>query len=725
MEIPAIKVLLIDDEPAILDISKQFLELDHSISVDAAVSAIDAQKLIELSEYDVIVSDYQMPEKDGIQLLNEIRATGNNIPFIIFTGKGREEVAIEALNAGADFYLQKGGQSASQFAELANIIKQAYARKEGERKLRISEERYRSLFENSVDAVMLTTNDFESVLSANPSACKMFGMTEDEIKKIGIKGLIIDDKTWDNILGRLNQTGIVKGEFSYRRKDGVTFTGETTSGILTGHYGIARISMIVRDITDRKLSDEAIRDRETRFRTYVDSAPEGIFILDAKGNFQDVNRTACSLLKYSGEELLNLNIKNITEKGVARETLNGFNRLKKKGKLAMESVLIRKDGVCIPVFLNAVELPNKTYMAFCTDILERKRAVDALKESEEKYHNVFDWANDAIILHTLTTEAIPGHFIDVNKVACDMLGYSKEELLTMGPPDIVPTELHRQLVDIVRLANIKDTVLFETMLQRKDGTTVPVESSGRLMNYEGKKIRISHIRDITKRKHLEETLRGANHKLNLLSSITRHDIRNYLMALDGNLTLLSMKELDPASKELLRKSNSALNRISAIIQFTKEYQDLGVKDPVWHNVREMIEKEARGILLGPIKLANDVPTDLEIYADPLITKVFHNLIDNAVRHGNKITTIHFSFEEREGSHAIVSEDDGAGIPSEKKVELFTHDSRKKHGFGLFLSHEILAITGITIEEVGEPGHGAKFLMTVPSSGFRGFKTESE
>jgi len=175
--------------------------------VDTADSAACALDSLKVREYDVIVSDYQMPGKDGIQLLKEIRSTGNMIPFILFTGKGREEVAKEALNNGADFYLQKGGDPTSQFAELANMIMQAHSRKKGEQTLRISEERYRSLFENSIDAVVLTAID-GSVLSANPSACHMFGMTEGEINEIGMEGIVIKDEKWKIADQRLKRVGI-------------------------------------------------------------------------------------------------------------------------------------------------------------------------------------------------------------------------------------------------------------------------------------------------------------------------------------------------------------------------------------------------------------------------------------------------------------------------------------------------------------------------------------
>jgi signal transduction histidine kinase len=155
-----------------------------------------------------------------------------------------------------------------------------------------------------------------------------------------------------------------------------------------------------------------------------------------------------------------------------------------------------------------------------------------------------------------------------------------------------------------------------------------------------------------------------------------------------------------------------------MIQFTKEYEDVGVKAPIWQNIRAMIEKEDKSVILGPIKLVNDVPTNLEVDADPLIAKVFHNLIDNAIRHGDKVTTIHLFVEEHDGSYAIICEDDGVGIPSDLKEELFTHSSGKSLGFGLFLSREILAITGITIIENGVPGKGARFEIIVPSDAWR-------
>ncbi|MGA2912500.1 MAG: PAS domain S-box protein [Methanoregula sp.] len=118
-------VLCVDDEPMLLELTKIFLEKTGDFRVDTLTSAPSALDTLTRTSYDCIISDYQMPEMDGIVFLKTVRSRGNVVPFIIFTGKGREEVVIEALNSGADFYLQKGGDPKAQFAELAHKIRQA------------------------------------------------------------------------------------------------------------------------------------------------------------------------------------------------------------------------------------------------------------------------------------------------------------------------------------------------------------------------------------------------------------------------------------------------------------------------------------------------------------------------------------------------------------------------------------------------------------------------
>ena len=130
-----IRILYVDDETSLLDIGKLFLEMDGTFAVDTFTSVSEALTQLKMERYDAILSDYQMPEMDGITFLKQIRASENKTPFIIFTGRGREDVVIEALNNGADFYIQKGGEPKSQFAELSNKIRYAVSKKHSEEAL--------------------------------------------------------------------------------------------------------------------------------------------------------------------------------------------------------------------------------------------------------------------------------------------------------------------------------------------------------------------------------------------------------------------------------------------------------------------------------------------------------------------------------------------------------------------------------------------------------------
>ena len=217
---------------------------------------------------------------------------------------------------------------------------------------------------------------------------------------------------------------------------------------------------------------------------------------------------------------------------------------------------------------------------------------------------------------------------------------------------------------------------------------------------------------------MEESLIQTNKSLALLSGITRHDINNQLTVLQGYIRVLEKKQPDPALKEYFQKAAMSAERISAMIRFTKEYERIGVNIPIWQNCRTLAETAAEDAPHGQIMVNNDLPEYTEVFADPLIVKVFYNLIDNAVRYGNKITTIRFSLQESGDVLIIACEDDGDGVLAEEKEMIFERGYGKNTGLGLTLSREILSITDITIRETGEPGKGARFEIMVPKGAYQ-------
>ena len=181
MKDTTIRILYVDDEPALLELGKIFLERTGNFSVTITEGAPEAVTLLGREEsFDAIISDYEMPDMNGLEFLQEIRKNGNTIPFIIFTGRGRESVVIEALNSGADFYLQKGGDPKSQFTELAEKVRYAVARRRSEAALRESEERYRNVVEDQTEFICRFDPDGR-ICFVNDAYLRHFGFEKEEI----------------------------------------------------------------------------------------------------------------------------------------------------------------------------------------------------------------------------------------------------------------------------------------------------------------------------------------------------------------------------------------------------------------------------------------------------------------------------------------------------------------------------------------------------------------
>ena len=198
----------------------------------------------------------------------------------------------------------------------------------------------------------------------------------------------------------------------------------------------------------------------------------------------------------------------------------------------------------------------------------------------------------------------------------------------------------------------------------------------------------------------------------------RHDINNQLTVILGYVDMLDSKHLDPTLSEYFQTIATATQRISSMIRFMKEYENIGIATPVWQDIQILVKTAVNQAPLGQVRVNNDLPAETEVLADPLIAKVFYNLMDNAIRYGGKITTIRFFIEDRNGDRIIVCEDDGEGVVATDKERIFDRGFGKNTGLGLALSREILDITGISIRETGEPGKGARFEMTVPKGMWR-------
>jgi PAS domain S-box-containing protein len=232
-------------------------------------------------------------------------------------------------------------------------------------------------------------------------------------------------------------------------------------------------------------------------------------------------------------------------------------------------------------------------------------------------------------------------------------------------------------------------------------------------NKEGKIVRAYGAdQDITGLRKAERALVQANRKINLLSSITRHDILNQITVIRSYLRYARRKIPDMAMSDYIEKLDRVTVKIQSQIAFTRIYQDLGSDRPRWFDLSEVIPSEQ-----GDIRIQADCG-GLAVYADPILPKVFENLLDNAIKHGKHVSQIRVTAAVNGDTARITWEDDGIGIPDAEKECIFEQGFGRNTGLGLFLAREILAITSMTIRECGKPEKGARFEITVPKGSYR-------
>lgn len=967
MDLPHLRyrILYVDDEPALLDICRIFLEKSGNFEVVTVSSGFLALDYLANENFDAVVSDYQMPGMDGIELLRRVRGEGNTIPFIIFTGKGREEVVIHALNEGADHYLQKGGQPKAQFVELAHKVETSISRKKAETALKESEEKYRMLVEINRDIIFSLSPDGR-ITYVSPQVLPQLGYTQEEVTGRVFSVFIHPDDV--PILIRHMQdhfkgdSQVMTDQFRLQKKDGSYRWFEDKSIYTRDIHGMPLLIGALRDITERKKDEEILRLTQLS----VDRAAEGVVWISPQGRLLYVNDQECRMMGYSREEMLQLSVWDINPLRTPESFHERWNMFREKKTWVMDSMHRKKNGEMIPVEVTGHYISvggEELYYAFVRDVTERKAVESALQESEEKYRLLVEHSEDVIYIHQgeyflflnkrgqeilgytgdqirtipiwefihpddrtqameystkrFLGEDVPsryvvrvklksgevrygefsvnrilfqgqpatigivrdvtvrhaaeealreseekyrilvehtqdgvfilqeGRLVSMNPAFTEMTGYGEEDVGVKLQDLIAPEDLGRVLTtyrdrlmgkpvpdsyefrgvhkDGMRILHLKMSVglgvyrgkpasigtirdvtremeerralqeteeryrrlleqsfdaviihqdgkivvsndraasiagaecgedlvgrsisdfihtdsrplvqervsrmierpgtampLAEETFMKIDGSAVDVEVMATSFSYLGRPAIQVIFRDISMRKEREREIQVTNQKFNLLSGITRHDIRNKVLAASGFLSLAEQEARDPTLRGFLEKTAKALRDIEEQIQFTAEYESLGMCKPVWVSIRDSIEKALSGLDLTGVQVKMQID-DLEIIADRLIERVFFNLGDNSLKHGGKVNRIRISAIEEGGALLLVFEDNGFGIPSAEKAEIFNRGYGKNTGIGLFMTREILNITGIHIRETGSAGEGARFEMLVPAGCFR-------
>jgi PAS domain S-box-containing protein len=355
------------------------------------------------------------------------------------------------------------------------------------------------------------------------------------------------------------------------------------------------------------------------------------------------------------------------------------------------------------------ELMHKIHQA-----VARKKAEDGLLESEERYRTLAESANDMIYI----TDP-DGVLLYANTLCAKMFNTTPDNLVGKTQDDLFPPETAAHHKQGIRNLIARGTPgSLEEHLTTPSGEIWISVNNSPLRDKNGKITSVLGIaRDITMQKQAEESLVLATRKMTIISSATRHDINNKLTIISGYTQLMRLEEPTPGIAGYITIMEKAISDISKILKFTKEYEKIGTDLPKWQDVRSVIETAVSEIELGEIGFMTEI-AGIRILADAMLERVFFHLISNALVHGETTTSIRVRPEQREADLFLIVEDNGKGIPVDQKERVFARGAGKTGGRDLFLSREILSVTGLEIHETGKPGEGARFEIRVPAGKFQ-------
>ena len=428
-----IRVLHVDDDASILEISKQILlDLNSSFDIDQACCVDDAFKKLAVGNYGVVISDYEMPQKDGLQFLKELRGKNNEIPFVLLTGKGREEVAIKALNLGADAYINKIGNPETVYGELSDALVKTIERKTAKRLHAESESKYRKPVENSLLGIAIIQSSPTRSVFANSAMGKIFGYTPEEMGNLSLEEISKtiqpdDQETLFNRLRKLLDGKEVESTCEFRgiRKDGSIIWVELSSTPIE-YNGQLAVQGVFLDITKRKKAEEVLMESEANYRNLINGMDESVWVIDFDGNFLEVNNAAVAILGYSREELQSLGIKGIDNYLKAEQVKNLMSRVISGDTPIFETVHTTKDGKDIPVEISASLITyqgKQRILAIARNITDRKKKGEELNQSNQRIADILESIADNI--YALDVD---WNFIYVNKQTANDLGYEPKDL---------------------------------------------------------------------------------------------------------------------------------------------------------------------------------------------------------------------------------------------------------------------------------------------------------
>ena len=592
-------------------------------------------------------------------------------------------------------------------------------RKQAEEALRESEEKYQSIIEGLPDAVSVVDKDLK-VTFANAnllSWLQSMGRPTDIIGKTVLDAFPFLSST---VLEEY-RTVFLKGKIiitqeSSRIGDSEIVT-ETRKIPVEEKGDIVAVIAVIRNITERKKAEDSLRESERRFALFMENLPAAMYIKDRDGHVVFSNRFLNELFGWSdpiGKSTIDL-----LPLDVAQRMIEDDHKAFDQDVISVvESVtdIHGKKRYFKTTKFSVPDAGGASLMGgISLDITEQKQTENELRQSEEKYRKLLFgagigvgyWNPDGILLY-------------LNEISLKRLNGKEEDFIGKHIRDLIkqPGDAEKYLERMHKAAISPEPLVYEDYVTLPSGKGWYLSIYARITDSDKAVIGIQVWSiDITERKKVELALDVARKKLKVLNTIASQDIQESVFALSAYLSLAKKEFTDKKFHEYIDKETDLTKNIIQSLNVANECQELGTKPPKWQKVEDVFIYAISHLDFSNI--SRDIVLDgLEVYADPLLEKAFFHMMHNTLAHGVRVTEVRIYYKEIEGGIRIVIEDNGVGVPREKKEYIFERGFGKGRTLGLFIVREMLSITGMMIVETGEPGKGARFEITVPKGSYR-------
>jgi len=608
------------------------------------------------------------------------------------------------------------------------VVSDVTALKKSDDALVESELHYRTIIETSPNGILVL--DLEGIIQlGNIKAATMLGYpTTSELAGKNFFDYVTpnDLKKSREHLKKTLEKGFSKYyECRLISMDSTAFCAEVSVSTIPDHTGRpSGFVCVLSDVTEQRKADYLVRKSEEKHRALVEGISHIIFTTDTKGRFTYVSPVIRQVLGYTTTELIGKYFYTLVpseERHILGEKFkeaqegnispNDFRMVDKSGGIHWGRIIAQP-------LIEGEKITGIT--GLIGDITELRLSEEALRESEEKLNLAIEGSGVG-----LWDWRVQSGKMVINDRWAHILGYTVQELTPVTidtwrslthPDDLQKSD---EVLQKHFSGEIKDFAC-ESRMKHKDGHWVWVLDRGMVTEWDKAKkpLRMTgtHL-NIAERKSAEEALRQVNRKLNLLSSLTRHDILNKVSVLLGYLDKAKALAQDTTLLDYLARMETSTKAIAKLVKFTRDYKDLGITPPRWISLKDCMNEVTEWIDPNVVRLTLAVG-EWEIYADPQVTRVFKNIFENARIHGKNVTEMAVECTKDERGLDVIIVDNGTGIPEELKLEIFEPGMMRNRGLGLFLAKEILSITGLTIQETGVPGKGARFEIHVPLECFR-------